>query len=172
MARTCTVCKHPKVSEINEALLGNESYRSIAKRFGASQSAMYRHQREHLPKALVKAKDAAEVLSADNLLARVGELEADARRIAAAAETSGDLKIALGGIREMVRIVELMAKLTGRLDGNKPPGPGTLNDQRRVIFNFPVASPELLAEVANAPYADLPAARPRLLIRPSDGKPL
>jgi uncharacterized small protein (DUF1192 family) len=170
VSRTCTVCSHPKVSEINQALLGNESYRSIAKHFGASQSAMYRHQQEHLPQALVKAKDALEVLSADNLLARVGELEADARRIAAAAEASGDLKIALGGIREMVRIVELMAKLTGRLDG-KPANPAGI-DNRKVIFNFPVASPELLAEVANAPTIDLPAARPRLLTRPSDGKPL
>lgn len=170
MSRTCTVCNNPRVSEINEALLGNEAYRSIAKRFGASASAMYRHQQEHLPQALVTAKDAAEVLSAHNLLARVGELEGDARRIAAAAEANGDLKVALGGIREMVRIVELMAKLTGRLDG-KPAGPGGV-DNRKVIFHFPVASPELLAEVANAPFADLPAARPRLLTRPSDGKPL
>src|ERR1700674_3474802 len=69
MSRVCTVCSHPKVSEINEALLGSEAYRSIAKRFGASQSAMYRHQQEHLPQVLVKAKDAAELLSADNLLA-------------------------------------------------------------------------------------------------------
>jgi hypothetical protein len=131
---------------------------------------MYRHQQEHLPQALVKAKDAAEVLSADNLLARVGELEADARRIAAAAEASGDLRAALAGIREMVRVVELMARLTGSLDG-KPAGP-TGVDNRRVIFNFPVATPEMIAEVANARTIDLPAARPRLLTRPSDGKPI
>src|SRR5258708_25608302 len=99
MSRTCTVCNNPRVSEINQALLGSEAYRIIAKRFGASQSAMYRHQQEHLPQALVKAKDAAELLSADNLLARVGELEADARRIAAAAEASGDRRRALAGIR-------------------------------------------------------------------------
>ncbi len=149
MSRTCTVCSHPKVSEINEALLGSEAYRIIANRFGASASAMYRHQQEHLPQALVKARDAQEVLSADNLLARVGELESDARRIAAAAEASGDLRVALAGIRELVRITELLAKLTGQLDG-KP----------------------ALAEVANAPFADLPAVRPRLLTRPSDGKPI
>jgi hypothetical protein len=168
MARTCTVCSHPRVSEINQALLGNEAYRIIAKRFGASASAMYRHQQEHLPRALVRAKDVAEVLSADNLLARVGELEGDARRIAAAAEASGDLRVALAGIRELVRITELLARLTGQLDGGKS---GEVNDNRKMtIFNFPVATPEMIAEVANARTIDLPAARPRLLTRPSDGK--
>jgi hypothetical protein len=42
MPRTCTVCNHPKAPEITEALLGGEAYRSIARRFGASESAMYR----------------------------------------------------------------------------------------------------------------------------------
>jgi len=167
MSRVCTVCSHPKVSEINEALLGSEAYRSIAKRFGASQSAMYRHQQEHLPQVLVKAKDAAELLSADNLLARVGELEVEARRIAKKAEDAGDLKTALSGIRELSRIVELMAKLTGRPDG-KPAGPGGV-DNRKVIFNFPIASPEMIAEVQNAPTADLDVIPRRLLQRPSDG---
>ena len=173
MSRTCTVCNHPKVSEINEALLGTEAYRIIAKRFGASASAMYRHQQEHLPQALVRASDASEVLSADNLLEKVSGLEADARRIATTAETSGDLRVALAGIRELVRITELLPKLTGQLDGSKPQGPGAINDNRRLtVFNFPVAPPELLAEVANAVTIDLPTARPRLLTRPSDGKPL
>jgi hypothetical protein len=62
--------------------------------------------------------------------------------------------------------MQFRGEVTGELDRNKP---GGLNDNRKVIFHFPVASPELLAEVANAPFADLPAARPRLLTRPSDG---
>jgi hypothetical protein len=170
MSRTCTVCSHPKVSEINEALLGSEAYRSIAKRFGASASAMYRHQQEHLPQALVKAKDAEEVLSADNLLARVGELEADARRIAAAAEASGDLRAALAGVRELTKLVELLARLTGRLGENKSSGgPGGV-DNRKVIFNFPVASPEMIEAVENAVTIDLPTPARRLLQRPSDGQ--
>jgi hypothetical protein len=51
-----------------------------------------------------------------------------------------------------------MAKLTGRLDG-KPANPAGV-DNRRVIFNFPVATPELLAEVANARTIDLPRGTP------------
>jgi hypothetical protein len=63
--------------------------------------------------------------------------------------------------------LEQIAKEQGGQYDEKPPA-GTVNDNRKVIFHFPVASPELLAEVANAPFADLPAARPRLLTRPSD----
>jgi hypothetical protein len=75
---------------------------------------------------------------------------------------AGDLRAALAGIRELVRITELLAKLTGQFYGNKPQDPGAINDNRRVtVYNFPVASPEMLAEVANARTIDLPAARPR-----------
>lgn len=64
--------------------------------------------------------------------------------------------------------LEQIAKERGGQFEDKPPA-GTYNDNRKVIFNFPTASPELLAEVANAPTIDLPAGRPRLLTRPSDG---
>lgn len=56
MPRTCAVCKHPSVSEINESLLRNEAYRSIAKRFAASESAVFRHERApHLFRTSVRA---------------------------------------------------------------------------------------------------------------------
>ena len=48
MPRTCTVCSHRKLSEIDAALLGNESFRNIAKQFRVSPSAAYRHQQQHL----------------------------------------------------------------------------------------------------------------------------
>jgi len=44
MPRTCTICTHQQASEINAALLRNEASRRIARRFGASESAVYRHQ--------------------------------------------------------------------------------------------------------------------------------
>jgi hypothetical protein len=96
VARTCTVCKHPSVSEINKSLLRNEAYRGLAKRFGASESAIYRHQQEHLPVALVKAKDAAEVVRADSLFDKIAQLEQEARRLGKKAEEAGDLRVEVG----------------------------------------------------------------------------
>ncbi len=116
MPRVCTVCTHGERESIDAALVAGDSYRSIAERFGTSVAAMFRHRGEHVPAALAQASDAAEVARADTLLDQLGELRADARRIGGKAEDAGDLKTALTGVRELVRIVELTAKLVGELD--------------------------------------------------------
>jgi transposase-like protein len=74
MPRRCTVCDHPEKHSIDEALVSGESYRSVAKRFGLSESAVYRHKSEHLPAHLLGAKEVGEVARADDLeLAPIGE---------------------------------------------------------------------------------------------------
>jgi transposase len=74
MPRRCTVCDHPESHSIDEALVSGESYRSVAKRFGLSESAVYRHKSEHLPAHLLGAKEVGEVARADDLeLAPIGE---------------------------------------------------------------------------------------------------
>jgi hypothetical protein len=57
MPRRCTVCDHPEKHSIDEALVNSAPYWSVAKRFGLSESAAYRHQTEHLPAHLLKAKE-------------------------------------------------------------------------------------------------------------------
>jgi hypothetical protein len=74
--------------------------------------------------------------------------------------------------KQYLDTLEQAAKETGGQFEDQPDKRATANDNRKVIFNFPVATPELLAEVANARTIDLPAARPWLLTRPSDGKPI
>jgi hypothetical protein len=67
---------------------------------------------------LAKAKEAADVAHGDDLLAKIRVLEADAQRIAKAAERADDHRTALVGVRELLRMVELMAKLRGDLKDN------------------------------------------------------
>jgi|SRR5215216_734079 len=57
MPRRCSVCDHPERHSIDQALVGGAPYRSVAKRFGLSESAVYRHKTEHLPAYLLKAKE-------------------------------------------------------------------------------------------------------------------
>jgi len=116
MPRTCTICAHPDHEAIDAALVAGESFRNVAERFGTSAAGAFRHKGDHLPAALVRAADAAEVARADSLLDQLAELRADARRIGGKAEALGELKTALAGVRELVRIVELTAKLVGELD--------------------------------------------------------
>lgn len=116
MASVCTICRHEKHHEINEALVrGSESQRAMGKRFGVSHSALQRHLKEHVPVALAKARESKHLEAAETSLDLATNLLADARRIQSKAETAGDLRAAIASIRELVRIVELMARLEGKL---------------------------------------------------------
>ena len=57
MPRRCTVCDHPQRHSFDETLVIGAPYWSIAKRFGLSESAVYRHKTEHLPAHLLKVKE-------------------------------------------------------------------------------------------------------------------
>jgi len=116
MARTCTVCTHPDRAAIDLALVNGVSGNAVAAKYRVSEDAMVRHRGNHLPAALAQGQAAGEVARADGLLGQLGQLQADARRIGRKAEETGDLKTALMGVRELVRIVELTAKLVGELD--------------------------------------------------------
>jgi len=49
MPRTCIVCNHANRSEIDQLLVKGDSYRNIAKQFSNGESAVFRHNADHLP---------------------------------------------------------------------------------------------------------------------------
>ena len=115
MPRRCSVCDHPERAAIDAALVEGVSYRDIARQWGVSKDAVSRHKADHLPAHLAAAQEAATAASADDLLAQVETLRQKATRIGDKAEKAGDLRTALQGVRELVRIVELLARLQGEL---------------------------------------------------------
>jgi hypothetical protein len=58
MPRRCTVCDYSERHSIDETLVTGAPYRSVAMRFGLSESAVYRYKSEHLPAHLLKAREA------------------------------------------------------------------------------------------------------------------
>jgi hypothetical protein len=110
------VCDHPERHGIDEALVTGAPYRSVAKRFGLSESAVYRHKGEHLPAHLLKAREVEEVAQADDLLEQVRNLQAHALDILERAEKTGDLRTALAAISQARGNLELLGKLAGELD--------------------------------------------------------
>jgi hypothetical protein len=116
MPRRCTVCDHPERHSIDEALVSGTPYRSVAKRSGLSESAVYRHKTEHLPAHLLKAREVEEVAQADDLLEQVRHLQAHALDILECAEKAGDLRTALAAISQARGNLELLGKLAGELD--------------------------------------------------------
>jgi len=116
MPRSCTVCEHAEREAIDRALVGDASNRSVASLYDVSEAAVRRHKANHLPAKLVLATAAAEVAQADNLLEQVRALQGRAYGILDKAEGAGDLRTALGAIREARGNLELLAKLLGELD--------------------------------------------------------
>jgi hypothetical protein len=116
MPRRCTVCDHPERHGIDEALVTGAPYRSVAKRFRLSESAVYRHKAEHLPAHLLKARETEEAARADALLDQVRNLQAHALDILERAEKTGDLRTALAAISQARGNLELLGKLAGELD--------------------------------------------------------
>jgi len=110
------VCDHPQKHSIDETLITGAPYRSVAKRFGLSESAVYRHKTEHLSAHLSKAREAEEVAQADDLLDQVRDLQGRALDILGRAEKAGDLRTALAAISQARGNLELLGKLAGELD--------------------------------------------------------
>jgi transposase-like protein len=110
------VCDHPESHGIDEALVTGAPYRSVARRFELSESAVYRHKTEHLPAHLLKARVAEEAARADDLLEQVRHLQAHALDILERAEKTGDLRTALAAISQARGNLELLGKLAGELD--------------------------------------------------------
>jgi hypothetical protein len=111
MPRRCTVCDHPERHSIDETLLTGAPYRSVAKRFELSESAVYRHKTEHLPAHLLKAREVEEVAQADDLLEQVRHLQTHALDILERAEKSGDLRTALAAISQARGNLELLERV-------------------------------------------------------------
>jgi transposase-like protein len=116
MPRRCTVCDHPQKHAVDEALVSGVRYRSVAKRFELSESAVYRHKTEHLPAQLLKAREVEEAARADDLLDQVRNLQVHVLDILERAENAGDLRTALAAISQARGNLELLGKLAGELD--------------------------------------------------------
>ena len=116
MPRRCTACDHPERHGIDQALVTGAPYRSVAKRYELSESAVYRHKADHLPAHLLKAREVEEAARADDLLDQVRNLQAHALDILERAEKAGDLRTALAAISQARGNLELLGKLAGEID--------------------------------------------------------
>ncbi len=115
MARTCTICSHPQREAIDQALVAGGAMRPLAALYRVSPDAIERHAAAHLPQALSKAQDAAEVAHADDLLGQLKDLQGRTLSILTQAEEAQDLRTALQGVAQARGNLELLAKLAGQL---------------------------------------------------------
>ena len=127
MPRSCPICDHEDLDEINAALASNERIRTIAERWSVRKTALMRHRNEHLPFSAIAAKDAEETgeveaeeaegdAPADALLDQVRDLQERALATLEEAEEAEELNVALRVIREVKGNLELMTEPLNELD--------------------------------------------------------
>ena len=115
MPQTCSVCRHPQRPAIDRALVAGTSIRDIAGQFSLSRSAVERHRAEHVPLRLVKREEERQTLDADELLAQAKGLYSKAVGLLRQAESAGDVRAALVGVRTALAVLELLLEVEGRL---------------------------------------------------------
>jgi hypothetical protein len=115
MPQICTVCRHEKREEIDQALLAGEPLRTLAARTGTSSTALHRHRRSHIAAEMVHAKHVADELHAETLWDRLKTVNRETAAILAEARESRNHVIALAAISRVEKQVELEARLLGEL---------------------------------------------------------
>jgi len=152
MPRVCTICVHPAREAIDMALVAGEPYRGIAKRYEASEAAVFRH-REHVPATIAQAQAAGQVAKADDLLEQLQALRNKAMALLLKAEAAGDYRTALAGIREARACIETLLEVEGELD-RRPQVNVTISAEwveiRTVILSALQAHPEARQAVVTA----------------------
>jgi DNA-binding transcriptional ArsR family regulator len=114
MSRKCSICNHDRRHEIEHALLRGEPHRTIAQQFTIPRGAVARHLK-HVSTALTQARKLREIEDGKSILIQLRELKIQAENLRVRADRAGDYRSALVAVREMTRLVELEARLTGEL---------------------------------------------------------
>ena len=121
MTRTCTVCNHKDIEEINRRLINKEAYRDIAGQYKLSKSAVERHfngnpskkEPGHIAELLSKSNDIKEIVSADSLLLKLQEEAVFVRDMRDSANEGGDIELALKAVDRALKCIDLYAKVSG-----------------------------------------------------------
>lgn len=116
MARTCTICSHEKRMEIDSAFVAGASYRSIAKQFGCSEAAMYRHTSEHIAREVKQLQSAQKELRGLDVVKQLKTINGITLTILKEARNTKDNDTALKAVDRVTKQLELQAKLLGDID--------------------------------------------------------
>ena len=112
----CTVCHHPAVDDINQALMEGMTLRPLAAIYGLSPSALSRHTK-HLRRALAAREDEDERAKMAAWLDELELMKTRLDRLFRKAEDDHSLHISLGCIQESLKILSLRARLNRTLRG-------------------------------------------------------
>jgi transposase-like protein len=115
---SCSVCEDARRAEIDQAHVSGASIRELAKRFGRAPNTIWKHVGQHIPDATRRAIEAAEARDTAHgasVLDELADLCTIGRRLLDKAEAKRDYRTAISGLRELVRLAEVKARITGEM---------------------------------------------------------
>ncbi len=107
MVKRCSICNHPSRPEIDRGLMNAVPYRALAGQFGLSPSALCRHSK-HLARHLELQRRQQDQSHQAALLERLELLNSRLDRLFSSAADLNSLHVALGCIRESLRLLSLL----------------------------------------------------------------
>jgi hypothetical protein len=120
MARAvCTICTHPKKTEIDAALVAGAMLKTIAEEFGVNRQSVGRHAK-HVIELIGKPKEANKGSDAASMIEELLELEEHLASIYATASRNKDHKLRLSIIDKRVALIKFRAELSGAIKLQKP----------------------------------------------------
>lgn len=171
MLPVCTACTSPNRAALNTALATRAApLRALARTYGVSKDILARH-RDHIPAALAKATEAAEVAAADTLLARIEALQRRALRILDQAEREKDWRAAIVCVKEVRECLGLIGEVNGELGKAAEPKQTTLEDLVAAAGAQTWDLPAALIDFADRDPAEVTWALARLAARLQAGEP-
>jgi hypothetical protein len=165
VARSCTICTHPDKTAIETAIVANEKYQEISKRFDISISAIGRHKDNHLKAAIQavqskRAEQTAEIVEEAeqkqehfvwNLFDEMKWLHEQVHVLYQLAKTEGDVGTSLKALSEARQQTKLFSEL---LVGQEPGQAEKLEAEwlliREAIFTALEPYPDARLAVARA----------------------
>jgi hypothetical protein len=117
----CRVCDHRDRGEIEAAVLAGTATFALSRRYGIPNTTLRRHIAEHIGRALT-ISDGQSVDPNLPLIEQMQRLQARTVELLEAAHKSKQSGVALQAIREARANIQLWARLTGQIDGDKREG--------------------------------------------------
>lgn len=109
--RRCSICSHAEREAIDKAVIAQESYRGISRKFAVSEDALHRHAKNHLAQHLADARQNY----AFDLVKQLKDINRASREVLKDARDSKDHGLMLRAVDRVYRQIELQAKLLGDL---------------------------------------------------------
>jgi len=115
---TCSICKDPRIEEINRRIASQEKLADISRELAVSEDALSRHKEKCIITALSATPNTKDVINGDNLLTQLQAAREETLKLLDMAIEAGNTKTygaPSNYLAELRQQIKLWAELEGRL---------------------------------------------------------